>query len=396
MNVSRSPVDRLRAIRAGRVSQLLDQTPSDGLPPTQPAKVTLNGKKVEMGAAFESQMATRHALNLLQSPQLATNRDRQKYTKAFNPRPPNPSNLRAAQAVAEAFGDPKNLALAASSILVSGTLPEMMALQRDSERNRIAYNADRDEPLSLFEYLFGTGEESKNESTIDELPGQLPPIVRPPNIPSSLPGQDPDDPALNRPIENAPYPADPPQLPDNLPPDDPEEFNRPQIETIPMEPISWEDLVNYANSHPNTKEDDEDVLQAFKKAMEERGIQVVSVADIGIREKEFYLPNVIENVRQRLGSRYADIAIPFKGPDGTIYIGIINTVDTRVDHETPDARERRAAESINSLRQFIARPVSDIALIPKSRDVDRQQWRDQLDIRAREVVDRWLEWAAGQ
>jgi len=65
MSETRSPRDRLRAIRAGRVSQLLDREPSDGLPPTEPPRLKLNGKPVTTGAAFDAVMEDRHEQRLI-------------------------------------------------------------------------------------------------------------------------------------------------------------------------------------------------------------------------------------------------------------------------------------------------------------------------------------------
>lgn len=61
MSEPRSPRDRLRAVRAGRVSQLLNPTPDDGLPPTEPPRLTLNGKPVTTGAAFDAVIESRHS-----------------------------------------------------------------------------------------------------------------------------------------------------------------------------------------------------------------------------------------------------------------------------------------------------------------------------------------------
>jgi hypothetical protein len=67
MSEPRSPRDRLRAIRAGRVSQLLTRTPDSGLPPTEPPRLTLNGKPVTTGAAFNAAVAQMHDQNIAQA-----------------------------------------------------------------------------------------------------------------------------------------------------------------------------------------------------------------------------------------------------------------------------------------------------------------------------------------
>ena len=64
MSEPRSPRDRLRAIRAGRVSQLLDPNPADGLPPTSPPRLMLNGKPVTTGARSMQRCHTRIASRL--------------------------------------------------------------------------------------------------------------------------------------------------------------------------------------------------------------------------------------------------------------------------------------------------------------------------------------------
>jgi hypothetical protein len=60
MKIARSPKDRLRALRAGRVSQLLEHTDLDGLPPAAPPRITLNGRPVETGAAFDAVLERAH------------------------------------------------------------------------------------------------------------------------------------------------------------------------------------------------------------------------------------------------------------------------------------------------------------------------------------------------
>lgn len=64
MSIARSPKDRLRALRAGRVSQLLEPTPADGLPPTDPPRITLNGKPVATSGAFDAVLERAHAAQL--------------------------------------------------------------------------------------------------------------------------------------------------------------------------------------------------------------------------------------------------------------------------------------------------------------------------------------------
>jgi hypothetical protein len=60
MKTARSPRERLRVLRAGRVSQLLDPTPADGLPPTDPPRLILNGKPVATGGAFDAVLEQAH------------------------------------------------------------------------------------------------------------------------------------------------------------------------------------------------------------------------------------------------------------------------------------------------------------------------------------------------
>ncbi len=387
MSEYRSPRDRLRAIRAGRVSQLLDPEPTDGLPPTAPPRLMLNGKPVKTGAAFDAVMARAHSVRIDEALNTIAVKSIDRGTKQFSrtPTTPPPGPLSPAQVAANALTSiwQSNLPgqIARHGPVVLGGLGAAMAMQKN------------------LDFLKRTGQDPWNpsaqslvESGAVEAPeiNPSPQPAEPPKLPQHLVGPDPDL-KITEVGQLPPSLAEPPKFPDSTPPN-PEEFNQPQILGFTIYEIDWRYFILYHNSSPETEADTRFVLDLMKRVFPQYGIPVIPAADLNRRETEYYIRNLIDNTRK--GSAFTDIVAFVELPDGKIGVVTSNTVDTLNDGRTPDWRERRNAEKIDNLLIHIPEQASQIMLYPKSRGWTQEQWAhyitEQVHRHAQIIRDQWF------
>jgi hypothetical protein len=384
MSETRSPRDRLRAIRAGRVSQLLNATPADGLPPTEPPRLKLNGKPVTTGAAFDAVMARAHATNVNDAlnSTVAKSGDRSPKDRPTYPTGTSPINPLAVQMYQAALKAASTSAIAATSPLYDG-LDDPMARQREDQAIRRAIS---DEFADLSHLFWAAPPANDNGRLTPYLPPELDTRLRPApadpqHLPNSLPGTPLDDPEMQNFGKTPPLLGESLQALDPVPAKDWDEFNRPQIESIPIIEIDIDQYILKHNSSPETEEDTRYVLAAFKRAFLARGARLADLP----RETEYHIPNVLDGTRT--GARFSDIVLGII-VDGDLLLVPRNVVDVLKDGLTPSARERRARDGANRNLPWLAGWHSQLDTIPKSRGMIRVDWQAKVDaIAARQVDD---------
>ena len=374
MSEIRSPRDRLRAIRAGRVSQLLDPEPADGLPPTEPPRLRLNGKPVTTGAAFDAVMARAHSLNVnaALNADIGKTGDRSPKDRPTYPTGTSPINPLAVQMFQAALKAASTSAIAATSPLYDGLDDPMARLREDQALRR----AIPDE-LANLSHLFWPAPSNDNKRLAPYLPVQLdttlrPTPIDPPELPRSFAGPLLDDPEMKGIGAPSPFPGEALEV-DPLPPKDWDEFNQPQIESIPILELNARDFILEHNSSPETEEDTRYVLSSLKRQLLARGALRATDWE---RETELYFPNVIDGTRK--GSRFADLGVAIV-VDGERLIIPYNVVDTLADGLTPDARERRARDDMNRYIPYLKERYAQLNTLPKSRGMIRSEWEAKVD-----------------
>ena len=370
MSEPRSPRDRLRAIRAGRVSQLVSGTPTDGLPPTEPPRLTLNGKPVTTGAAFDAVMARAHnlkvdeALNTIMANTVnKSSKQRISYPPGgyVVPLPPSP------------FTVPITPLVALTVAPLIGGLGVEMATRKDLN-NILRQLSDEAIDLShLLRYPSNDNDRSTAYTPVDVDMTPSPTPTEAPQLPNKHTGPLLDDPEMRDLGKTPPFPGESLELLDRLPPKDWDEFNQPQIESIPIFEIDAHDLILKHNSSPETQEDTRYALSSLKRQLLERG--ALRAAD-WTRETELYIPNAIDGTRK--GSRFADLGVAII-VDGETLIVPYNVVDVLMDGLTPDARERRARDDINRYIPYLKERYAQLNTLPKSRGMVRAEWEAKVD-----------------
>ncbi|MEX2298068.1 MAG: hypothetical protein WD715_11660 [Dongiaceae bacterium] len=380
MSIARSPKDRLRALRAGRVSQLLDPTPADGLPPTEPPRITLNGKPVATAGAFDAVLERAHGDAVTRALGPLVIKPGTKDPKMRPPVTPGGSGRSSysegtVRAIERLLDPTVPVLRTATTLLAVRDIAEVLARRDFTEATRNVSDEQRD-PSHFYQASSNDNARKSPHGAYQSIAEGL--LFKPSPFPgvlqeseNQLSGPDPDDPTLRGLGKLPPFPGTEFKLPENVP-EDPEQFNRPQIETIPVIEVSWRDLVLYHHSSPETEEDTRFILDLIKRLLPLYGFPVIPAADLGKRETEFYLRNLADGTRK--GSAFADLAAFVELRNGELGIVTGNTVDVLKDGLTPSSRERRGINKINMLLSLLTENTSEIMPYPKSRGMVREDW----------------------
>lgn len=387
MSEPRSPRDRLRAIRAGRVSQLLSSSPDDGLPPTEPPRLKLNGKPVTAGAAFDAVMARAHGLKVdaALDAVVAKTGHRLPKDRPTYPTGTPPINPLAVQMYQAALKAASTAAISATSPLYDG-LDDQMARQREDQTIRRAISDE----LADLTHLLQLAPSNDNQRLALYLPVELDTTLRPqpassPELPGSYAGPLLDDPDMRASGKTPPFLGESFQVLGPLPPKDWDEFNRPQKEPVPILEVDWRNLILYHNSSPETEQDTTFVINTLKKLLIEFGF--TPAEDWGERERERYFPGPDGG---RKGSRYADAAVGVRIGD-KLYVINANTISVLKDG-TPTRYERNAETDLNEkIRTSQEEHTPSLLMIRKSRGMPRADWEIQTEEGLRRFLRTWID-----
>jgi hypothetical protein len=188
---------------------------------------------------------------------------------------------------------------------------------------------------------------------------------------------------FGRPLEPLPLPEDLTRPP--APP--PLSLERPE----PMVRLSLSDIerrffdagILIRAESPSTRQDNEDIIDMAKDAMESCGWKARHAH--GASEKERYIPND-DYPGSTKGGHYTDGTVEGTGPDGREALFDFNTAKSLADGRWV-AYERRAEDAIRLLKQKVDKlRTSRFEVYPKSRGMDREIWRESVRPFVQEAV----------